>query len=74
MRFWIPFRDEPDFLPARSEAVIAVTKAFDAKDVTIPFAIRTLDLGIEGGEKLEDALPRALAARRANGRAPAAPA
>ena len=57
-RFWIDFDKQPDFLQARSDAVIAVKKAFDRDDITIPFPIRTLDFGIRGGEKLSEALPK----------------
>ena len=56
VRFWIPFRSWTDFLAARSEAVIAIRKAFDAADVTIPFPIRTLDFSRVGGVPLRDEL------------------
>lgn len=45
LRFWIPFLRWTDFLHARSEAIIAIRKAFDARGITIPFPIRTLDFG-----------------------------
>ncbi len=54
--FWVDFRRNPDFLTPRSEAVIALKKKFDENDITIPFPIRTLDFGIEGGEKLDSML------------------
>lgn len=54
IRFWIKYPDQPGFLEARSQAVIAIKKAFDKNDITIPFPIRTLDFGIKGGEKLSD--------------------
>jgi small conductance mechanosensitive channel len=60
VRFWIDFRQQADFLAARSEAIIAIKKAFDAQDITIPFPIRTLDFGEVGGERLDEVLPRAL--------------
>ena len=45
-RFWIAFSDkQPEFLHAQSEAIIAIKKAFDANGISIPFPIRTLDLG-----------------------------
>jgi small conductance mechanosensitive channel len=44
MRFWIDFRTQPDFLLARSDAVMRIKSAFDANDITIPFPIRTLEL------------------------------
>ena len=57
-RFWIDYAKQPDFLQAKSEAVIAVKKAFDRNDITIPFPIRTLDFGIRGGQRLSEALPQ----------------
>lgn len=47
LRFWIPFLRWTDFLHARSEAIIAIRKAFDARGITIPFPIRTLDFGVD---------------------------
>lgn len=52
IRFWVSFVTNPDFWQARSDAIIAITKAFDQNDIMIPFPIRTLDFGIRGGEKL----------------------
>ncbi|REL33689.1 mechanosensitive ion channel family protein [Rhodohalobacter sp. SW132] len=52
LRFWVTFVTNPDFWSVRSEAIIALTKAFDENDIMIPFPIRTLDFGIRGGEKL----------------------
>ncbi|MEP5612909.1 MAG: mechanosensitive ion channel domain-containing protein [Cyclobacteriaceae bacterium] len=52
--FWVEYPDQPGFLKARSEAIIAIKKAFDENEITIPFPIRTLDFGIKGGEKLSE--------------------
>jgi len=52
IRFWVTFVTNPDFWSTRSEAIIAIQKAFDQNDIMIPFPIRTLDFGIRGGEKL----------------------
>ena len=52
--FWITYPGQTGFLKARSEAIIAIKKAFDQNGITIPFPIRTLDFGIKGGEKLSD--------------------
>ncbi|MFW5955204.1 MAG: mechanosensitive ion channel family protein, partial [Rhodothermales bacterium] len=57
VRFWIDFARQPDFLRARSEAVIAIKKAFDQEGITIPFPIRTLDFGIVGGTRLDEVMP-----------------
>mgnify|MGYP000560231960 FL=1 len=56
IHFWVNFRKNPDFLSARSDAIIAITQAFDENDIMIPFPIRTLDFGIRGGEKLNTML------------------
>lgn len=59
-RFWIPFgTSHADYLSARSDAVIRLKKAFDAEGVSIPFPIRTLDFGIEGGVALKEQLAAA---------------
>ena len=55
--FWIEYdKNNPQYLEARSEAIIAIKKAFDENDIMIPFPIRTLDFGIKGGEKLAEQL------------------
>ncbi len=53
LRFWVSFRRQPDYLEARSKAIMAIKAAFDANDVTIPFPIRTLDFSAVGGEQLD---------------------
>ncbi len=52
LRFWIERQAMPHFLEARSKAVMGLKNAFDEADITIPFPIRTLDFGIEGGRTL----------------------
>lgn len=52
LRFWINTGNQKDYMQIQSDAIIAIKKAFDANDITIPFPIRTLDFGIKGGEKL----------------------
>lgn len=56
LQLWIEYPDEPGFLTARSEMIIAVKQALDENNFTIPFPIRTLDFGIKGGEKLSGML------------------
>lgn len=58
VRFWIDFSKQPDFLKAKSDAIMAVKKAYDNNDIMIPFPIRTLDFGIKGGEKLNEVWPK----------------
>jgi small-conductance mechanosensitive channel len=57
VRFWVHFRKQMDYLSARSDAIIAITKKFKEEDLKVPFPIRTLDFGIRGGEKLGEVLP-----------------
>ncbi len=54
LRFWIEYPDQPGFMKSRSEAIMALKRAFDENDIAIPYPIRTLDFGIKGGEKLSD--------------------
>lgn len=55
--FWIEYNPErPMYLEAKSDAIMAIKKAFDENDITIPFPIRTLDFGIKGGIKLSEQL------------------
>ncbi len=49
---WIQFSSQPAYLKMKSDVIMAIKKAFDDNDITIPFPIRTLDFGIKGGEKL----------------------
>lgn len=53
IRFWIDFHRQPDYLAARSEAVMRIKAAFNANGITIPFPIRTLDFAKVGGDTLE---------------------
>lgn len=57
LMIWVNYPDEPGYLRARSDAIIAVKKAFDKHGITIPFPIRTMDFGIKGGEKLSQMKP-----------------
>lgn len=56
IRIWLDRSMQKDYLNAKSEAIIAIKKAFDAADITIPFPIRTLDFGsrVVGGERLDE--------------------
>jgi|SRR5699024_464498 len=57
VRFWVQFYKNPDWLSARSNAIMALRMHFDANDISTPFPIRTLDFGIKGGENLSKMLP-----------------
>ncbi len=43
LRLWLSSADEPTYLSARSEAIIAIKKCFEDHKISIPFPIRTLD-------------------------------
>jgi len=44
LRFWIKFDGQAGYLTARSEAIKAIKQAFDNKEITIPFPIRTVEM------------------------------
>lgn len=56
VRVWLNSSTQRDYLNARSEAIIAIKKAFDAASISIPFPIRTLDFGagVVGGERIDE--------------------
>lgn len=54
LRIWLSSTTQPDYLEARSEAIMRLKTAFDSAGITIPFPIRTLDFGVKGGERLFD--------------------
>lgn len=46
IRYWIKFTNKhSEYLAAQDKGVIAIKQAFDKNDITIPFPIRTLDMG-----------------------------
>jgi len=54
LRFWIQFRQQSEYLEARSNAIIAIHKVYNQNNISIPFPIRTLDFGIKGGKELSE--------------------
>jgi len=44
-RFWVDSTDNRSLQSAKSEAILAIKKAFNENDINIPFPIRTLDFG-----------------------------
>ncbi|NJC24689.1 mechanosensitive ion channel family protein [Neolewinella antarctica] len=65
VRFWLDQAKtaQPDYLRAKSDAIMAIFNAYNDNDIMIPFPIRTLDFGIKGGEKLNEMLTHADAGR-----------
>ena len=43
LRFWTDATKNRDLLVAQNKAIIAIKKAYDEKDINIPFPIRTID-------------------------------
>ena len=56
VRFWLTDAYPGSFMAARSAAIQRIKTAFDREGVSIPFPIRTLDFGIEGGATLKEML------------------
>lgn len=54
LRFWKNVTAQADYLSAKDQAIIALKKAFDKNNITIPFPIRTLDFGVVGGLRLDE--------------------
>jgi small-conductance mechanosensitive channel len=54
---WVEFKSQLEFLKSQSEAIISIKKVYDNNDIKIPFPIRTLDFGVQRGEKLDEMLP-----------------
>lgn len=57
LRFWKRVTAQADFLEAQSQGIITLKKAFDKENITIPFPIRTLDLGVVGGTPIHEIYP-----------------
>ena len=57
LRFWKNITAQKDYLVAQDQAIIALKKAFDKNKITIPFPIRTLDMGVVGGVRIDEIYP-----------------
>ena len=51
--FWVHYPNQPGFLKARSEAIMAIKAAYDTNNITIPFPIRTLELHPQAKKDIE---------------------
>ena len=56
VRFWITSVSNNHFHTVRSNVIMAIKAAYNETGITIPFPIRTLDLGVKGGERLANLL------------------
>ena len=68
IRFWKKLTEQSDYLQAKSDAIIAIKKAFDKEGITIPFPITTLDFGVVGGVNINDIYPAEKMMASANGK------
>lgn len=57
LRFWNKNISQQDYDIAVDKAIIAVKKAFDQSNISIPFPIQTLDFGIKGGLSINEIYP-----------------
>ncbi|MEZ4251317.1 MAG: mechanosensitive ion channel family protein [Polyangiales bacterium] len=64
---WFDYGAQRNVLAVQHAMIVAIRKAFDREGITIPFPIRTLDFGIEGGSTLAEMLPRRRERDTANG-------
>lgn len=55
---WFDYAVQRNVLVVQHQMIMEIKKAFDRAGITIPFPIRTLDFGIEGGTPLTDMWPR----------------
>lgn len=58
IKIWVEFVANNDFSKSRSEAIIAIKKAYDKNGIKVPFPIRSLDFGVQGGVNLDEVLPK----------------
>lgn len=54
LNLWVDSPDHGEYLLVGSEAIVNLKAAFDAKNIVIPFPIRTLDFGIKGDLALNE--------------------
>jgi len=57
LRYWQHVTAQKDFLNVQDLGIIALKKAFDKNNITIPFPITTLDFGVVGGVRVDDIYP-----------------
>jgi small conductance mechanosensitive channel len=56
VRYWIKFSRQAAYMKAVSDGMKNIKTAFDENDIVIPFPIRTLDFGVNGGKHLSQVL------------------
>lgn len=54
LRFWIPFRQQTDFLLAQDEVIRRIKKRFEQENISIAYAVLSLDFDVKGGVNIFD--------------------
>lgn len=54
VRFWINFTHQKDYLNAMNEIIMRIKKRFEKEDISLAYAVTTLDFGVKGGVNIFD--------------------
>ncbi|PIE48374.1 MAG: mechanosensitive ion channel protein MscS [Flavobacteriales bacterium] len=54
VRFWIDFTHQKDYLLAMDEIITRIKKRFEKEDISLAYAVTTLDFGVKGGVNIFD--------------------
>ncbi len=54
LRFWIQFTHQTDYLNAMSDIVMRIKKRFEKEDISLAYAVTSLDFGVKGGVNIFD--------------------
>jgi small conductance mechanosensitive channel len=54
VRFWIEFKHQKDYLNAMNEIITRIKKRFEQEDISLAYAVTTLDFGVKGGVNIFD--------------------
>ncbi|MBI1224970.1 MAG: mechanosensitive ion channel [Bacteroidetes bacterium] len=54
LRFWVKFESNDDFCRAMNDAIMQIKKRFEQENISIAYAVTTLDFGVKGGVNVFD--------------------
>lgn len=54
VRFWIKFTHQKDYLNAMNAIIMRIKKRFEQEDISLAYAVTTLDFGVKGGVNIFD--------------------
>ncbi|CAM1343011.1 mechanosensitive ion channel family protein [Tenacibaculum amylolyticum] len=54
LRFWIKFTHQTDYLNAKNDIIMRIKSRFEQEDISIAYAVTTLDFAVKGGVNLFD--------------------